>query len=271
MNNLKRSLDNQYNPFNLKESKGLHRVQSSTNIQRHENMKNTIFPSLKNNNTNSIVIVRRKSLNNSANKKNHYKIEIEKLYDQNVHYKKTIKKLQAEINEIKNELSKKQKILSSVNSEIEQLIKENKEETEFNMEQNLNEQFNEQGKYSLIKKMKNKIKEAEKGLNDEILKNKNLRKDKKFTKFNELEIEKKIINEQNNKIQTLIENSLEMKSNHDKELYQNGIFNNGLESQKNIIYNFMQKFQNLAEEEKRLQSEIAKSILNENKKYFLFL
>lgn len=258
MNNLKRSLDNQYNPFNLKESKGLHRVQSSTNIQRHENMKNTIFPSLKNNNTNSIVIVRRKSLNNSANKKNHYKIEIEKLYDQNVHYKKTIKKLQAEINEIKNELSKKQKILSSVNSEIEQLIKENKEETEFNMEQNLNEQFNEQGKYSLIKKMKNKIKEAEKGLNDEILKNKNLRKDKKFTKFNELEIEKKIINEQNNKIQTLIENSLEMKSNHDKELYQNSIFNNGLESQKNIIYNFMQKFQNLAEEEKRLQSEIAK-------------
>ena len=87
-------------------------------------MKNTIFPSLKNNNTNSIVIVRRKSLNNSANKKNHYKIEIEKLYDQNVHYKKTIKKLQAEINEIKNELSKKQKILSSVNSEITPLTPE---------------------------------------------------------------------------------------------------------------------------------------------------
>ena len=85
--------------------------------------------------------------------------------------------------------------------------------------------------------MKSKIKEAEKGLNDEIIKNKNLRKDKKFTKFNELEIEKKIINEQNNKIQSLIENSLEMKMNHDKELYQNGIFNNGLESQKNIINN----------------------------------
>ena len=255
MSNLKRSLDN---PSTLKEMKGLHRVLSSTNIHHHENMKNTIFPSLKNN-PNSIVIVRRKSLNNSAFKKNHYKIEIEKLYDQNVHYKKTIKKLQSEINEIKNELNKKQKILSSVNEEIEQLIKENKEETEFNMEQvQLNEQINEQGRYSLIKKMKNKIKEAEKGLNEEILRNKNLRKDKKFTKFNELEIEKKIINEQNNKIQSLIENSLEMKSNHDKELYQNGIFNNGLESQKNIIYNFMQKFQSLSEEEKRLQNEIAK-------------
>ena len=258
MNIVKRSLDSQYNPYNDKEFKGLKRVLSSANIQHHENMKNTLFPTLKNNSS-SVAIVPKKPLNNSSNKKNHYRIEIEKLYDQNVHYKKAIKKLQAEINEIKNELDKKQKILSSVNSKIEQLIQDNKEGTEFNMEENqLNEQWNDQGKYNLIKKMKNKIKEAEKGLSEEILKNKMLRRDKKFTKFNELEIERKIIIEQSNKIQSLIENSLEVKSNHDKELYQNGIFNNGLESQKNIIYNFMQKFKNLTEEEKRLQSEIVK-------------
>ena len=258
MNIVKRSLDSQYNPYNDKEFKGLKRVLSSANIQHHENMKNTLFPTLKNNSS-SVAIVPKKTLNNSSNKKNHYRIEIEKLYDQNVHYKKAIKKLQAEINEIKNELDKKQKILSSVNSKIEQLIQDNKEGTEFNMEENqLNEQWNDQGKYNLIKKMKNKIKEAEKGLSEEILKNKMLRRDKKFTKFNELEIERKIIIEQSNKIQSLIENSLEVKSNHDKELYQNGIFNNGLESQKNIIYNFMQKFKNLTEEEKRLQSEIVK-------------
>ena len=258
MNIVKRSLDSQYNPYNDKEFKGLKRVLSSANIQHHENMKNTLFPTLKNNSS-SVAIVPKKPLNNSLNKKNHYRIEIEKLYDQNVHYKKAIKKLQAEINEIKNELDKKQKILSSVNSKIEQLIQDNKEGTEFNMEENqLNEQWNDQGKYNLIKKMKNKIKEAEKGLSEEILKNKMLRRDKKFTKFNELEIERKIIIEQSNKIQSLIENSLEVKSNHDKELYQNGIFNNGLESQKNIIYNFMQKFKNLTEEEKRLQSEIVK-------------
>ena len=138
------------------------------------------------------VISKKKDI--KLNKKNHYRIEIEKLYDQNVHYKKAIKKLQAEINEIKNELDKKQKILSSVNSKIEQLIQDNKEGTEFNMEENqLNEQWNDQGKYNLIKKMKNKIKEAEKGLSEEILKNKILRRDKKFTKFNELEIERKII------------------------------------------------------------------------------
>ena len=248
--------------FNTKESRTLNRVSSLNNLLAHENSKNVIFPSVQNNN--SMIIIRRKSLNNSMGKKNHYKIEIEKLYDQNVHYKKTIKKLQSEINEIKTELNKKQQVLCSVNSEIEKLIKENKDETDFNVDLKDNDQWNDQGKYSLIKKMKNKIKEAQNGLMEQIQKNKNLKKDKKFTKFNELEIEKKIINEQINKIQSLIENSLEMKSNHDKELYRNDIFNNGLESQKNIIQNFMKKFEDLTEEEKYLQNEIDKyeKILN---------
>ena len=262
MNIQKINLNRKKRPFNSKESRGLNRVSSLNNILAHENSKNVIFPSVQNNN--SMIIVRRKSLNNSMGKKNHYKIEIEKLYDQNVHYKKTIKKLQSEINEIKNELNKKQQVLSSVNNEIEKLIKDNKDDTDFTMDFKDNDQWSDQGKYSLIKKMKNKIKEAQNGLIEQIQKNKNLKKDKKFTKFNELEIEKKIINEQINKIQSLIENSLEMKSNHDKELHKNDIFNNGLESQKNIIQNFMKKFEDLTEEEKYLQNEIDKyeKILN---------
>ena len=262
MNIQKINLNRKTRPFNSKESRGLNRVSSLNNILAHENSKNVIFPSVQNNN--SMIIVRRKSLNNSMGKKNHYKIEIEKLYDQNVHYKKTIKKLQSEINEIKNELNKKQQVLSSVNNEIEKLIKDNKDDTDFTMDFKDNDQWSDQGKYSLIKKMKNKIKEAQNGLIEQIQKNKNLKKDKKFTKFNELEIEKKIINEQINKIQSLIENSLEMKSNHDKELHKNDIFNNGLESQKNIIQNFMKKFEDLTEEEKYLQNEIDKyeKILN---------
>ena len=262
MNIQKINLNRKARPFNSKESRGLNRVSSLNNILAHENSKNVIFPSVQNNN--SMIIVRRKSLNNSMGKKNHYKIEIEKLYDQNVHYKKTIKKLQSEINEIKNELNKKQQVLSSVNNEIEKLIKDNKDDTDFTMDFKDNDQWSDQGKYSLIKKMKNKIKEAQNGLIEQIQKNKNLKKDKKFTKFNELEIEKKIINEQINKIQSLIENSLEMKSNHDKELHKNDIFNNGLESQKNIIQNFMKKFEDLTEEERYLQNEIDKyeKILN---------
>ena len=254
-------LENQQKP--QKSKKNLKRVLSSTNINFHQKLKNSIFPSLKN--STSILITRKKPLNNSAGKKNHYKIEIEKLYDQNVHYKRAIKSLQNDINEIKNELTKKQQLLNTMNKEIENIIKENRDETEFKMDPNLlNEQLNEQGRYTLIKKMKNRIKEAEKGLNKEILRNKNLKKDKKFTKFKELEIEKKIINEQNNKILSLIDNSLEMKSNHEKELYEKGMFNKNLESQKNIIYNLLQKFQELNDEEKNLENEIMKyeKILN---------
>ena len=262
MNIQKINLNRKMRPFNMKESRGLNRVSSLNNLLAHENSKNIIFPSVQNNN--SMIIIRRKSLNNSMGKKNHYKIEIERLYDQNVHYKKTIKKLQSEINEIKNELNKKQQVLCSVNSEIEKMIKDNKDDTDFTVDLKDNDQWNDQGKYSLIKKMKNKIKEAQNGLMEQIQKNKNLKKDKKFTKFNELEIEKKIINEQINKIQSLIENSLEMKSNHNKELHRNDIFNNGLESQKNIIQSFMKKFEDLTEEEKYLQNEIDKyeKILN---------
>ena len=261
MNIQKINLNRKLGQYNSKDSRGFNRVSSLNNILSQENPKSIIFPSV--NNNNSMIIIRRKSLNNSLGKKNHYKIEIEKLYDQNVHYKKTIKKLQSEINEIKSELNKKQQVLCSVNNEIEKLIKENKDDTDFTIEQK-DEQWNDQGKYSLIKKMKNKIKEAQNGLNEQILKNKNLKKNRKFTKFNELEIEKKIINDQINKIQLLIENSLEMKSNHDKELYRNDIFNTGLESQKNIIQNFMKKFEDLTEEEKFLQNEIDKyeKILN---------
>ena len=76
MNIVKRSLDSQYNPYNDKEFKGLKRVLSSANIQHHENMKNTLFPTLKNNSS-SVAIVPKKPLNNSSNKKNHYRIEIE--------------------------------------------------------------------------------------------------------------------------------------------------------------------------------------------------
>ena len=181
MNIQKINLNRKTRPFNSKESRGLNRVSSLNNLLAHENSKNVIFPSVQNNN--SMIIIRRKSLNNSMGKKNHYKIEIEKLYDQNVHYKKTIKKLQSEINEIKNELNKKQQVLSSVNNEIEKLIKDNKDDTDFTMDFKDNDQWSDQGKYSLIKKMKNKIKEAQNGLIEQIQKNKNLKKDKKFTKF----------------------------------------------------------------------------------------
>jgi hypothetical protein len=194
--------------------------------------------------------------------KSQYKIELEKLYDQNVYYKKTIKKLQSEINELKIESLDKQNILNSINQEIEDLINEGKNKASSIITENV--PFSEQGKYSLIKKMRNQIKETELGLNNEILKNKNLKKNLKYTRYKELELEKKIFDEQKEKISLLIDNSMELKNKQDKELMKSKLLDTNIQTQKNIIYNFEQKYKKLKDEEILLQNEIIKyeNILN---------
>ena len=253
------------NSSKIVEKKTLNRVLSTGNVMNLNHIdiyKNySILPSLYNTNGKMVKIKKNILGSNSMPKKNNFKIEFEKLYDQNINFKKTIIKLKAELNIFKNELTKKQDILNSMNEEIEYIINENQNRSDFGL-QELSKRDN--NKYNLIRKMKSKIKEAEEKLNEAILKNKNLRKNIKYTKLYELEIEKIIINEQKEKIMLLIENSKELKNNQDKELYQNIKNNSNLEFQKKIISNFHEKLQKLAEEEKNLQCEIVKyeNILN---------
>jgi hypothetical protein len=272
--NLKNTSKMKYRPYSSKisEKRNMVRVLSAGNINDSNYSKNLniyknyyILPSL--NNNNSSVIIKRKNKNNSMyskgnRNKNQYKIELEKLYDQNVYYKKTIKQLQSEINELKLESIDKQNILNSINQEIEDLIVEGKNKASSIITEN--EPFSEQGKYSLIKKMRNQIKETELGLNNEILKNKNLKKNLKYTRHKELELEKKIFDEQKEKISLLIDNSMELKYKQDKELMKSKLLDTNIQTQKNIIYNFEQKYKKLKDEEILLQNEIIKyeNILN---------
>ena len=263
---LKNKSNIKYRPYssNISEKKGLIRVLSTGNIIKSNNIdiynKNSFLPSLYNTKS-KMIKIKKNVLSNSLPKKSSYKIELEKLYDQNVNYKKIILKLKTEINMVKNDIIKKQNILKSMNEEIEDIINENQNKFDFDIKESIKSDKN---KHSLIKKMKNTIKEAEEELNNEIIKNKNLKKNIKFTKFNELQLESIIIKEQREKILILIENSQQLKNNQNKELYQNELNNNNLESQKKIISNFHQKFQKLTEEEKCLQKEIIKyeNILN---------
>ena len=271
--NLKNSSKIKNRPYSSKvsEKRNMIRVLSAGNINDSNYTKNLsiyrnyyILPSL-NNNNNSTIIIKRKNKNKSMyskENKNKYKIELEKLYDQNVFYKKTIKQLQSEINELKIESIDKQNILNSMNKEIENLINEGKNQPSSVITESV--PFSEQGKYSLIKKMRNQIKETELGLNNEIAKNKNLKKNLKYTRYKELELEKKIIDEQNEKISILIDNSIELKYKQDNELMKNKILDANIKNQKNIIYNFEQKYKRLKDEEIFLQNEIIKyeNILN---------
>ena len=68
--------------------------------------------------------------------------------------------------------------------------------------------------------MKNKIKEAQQELKEEIDRNQYLKKNSKYTKFQELQLENMILNQQNDKMSLLIQNSNELKNKQNSELNQ---------------------------------------------------
>ena len=178
---LKNKTNKRYRPYSsqIVEKKNYVRVLSSGNINNLKNSKIDIYksysilPTL--NIKNQTVKIKRNILNNSMEKKNNFKIELEQLYDQNMNYKKTIIKMQTEINMIKNELNQKQKILNIMNEEIEQILTDNKDVLNLDITKSTIPE-SERGRYAMIGKMKNKIKEAEAGLKNENFNNKKYKK-----------------------------------------------------------------------------------------------
>ena len=161
---LKNKTNKRYRPYSsqIVEKKNSIRVLSSRNLNNLKNSKIDIYkgysilPTL--NIKNQTVKIKRNILNNSMEKKNNFKIELEQLYDQNMNYKKTIIKMQTEINMIKNVLTEKQKILNIMNEEIEKILTDNKNVLNLDITKNIIPE-NEIGRYAMIGKMKNKIKE----------------------------------------------------------------------------------------------------------------
>ena len=243
------------------EKKRNYRALSAENINNCNKIniykKYDILPTLKT--KNSFIKIQRNILNNSMTKNNNFKYEIEKLYDQNVNYKKKIKKLQYEINLIKNNLEENQNVLNTMNEEIEKILKDNKEELETNI---FTKKISsaEKGRYAMISKMKNKIKEAENGLIKEIFTNKKYKKSLKFTKINELELEKRIIEEQKQKIIIFIENSKELEKKQKKDLEENKSYryNKKLISQQKEMIDYSNRIQNLEERGKDIENQIIK-------------
>ena len=259
MSGIRNNQIKKYRPYSskCKGNKKMVRILSAGNINK-SNYCN--FPSL---NDSKTIKLKRKNSNNSLSEKNKYKIEIEKLYEQNYHYKKIIKKLQTELNLEKYEKQKKDDILNLKNEEIENIITENEVKNLFEYQYI---PFCERAKYGLIKKMKNQLKETEQELNDEILNNLNLKKNIKYTKYNELLIENSIFKAHTEKIISLILNSKQYQDNKNKELIQSARFNDNVESQIKIINNYDNNYKNLETEENYLKSEIIKYMNLLNKK-----
>ena len=248
INPLKSSNKNQNNIFKRVLSAGNIR-RNSTNIKIY---KKYHLPTL---NSNSLNLKMKKNLLYNSMPKN-IQFETEKLYEESMGYKKTINKIQTEINMIKLELSEKKRILNSMNEEIEKILCENKDKLNIDFQKKIPDSA--RGRYIMIGKMKNKMNEAEINLNNQIYINKKNKKNSKLTKSYELEIEKNILNQQKEKLLSLIKNCLILKKNQEKELEENNQYINKIKSQDKIISNFSKKLEILKDEEQKLRSEIVK-------------
>ena len=224
----------------------------STNIEIYKNY--PFLPTL--NNNSQISKIQKKLLNNSLPKNINFQFEKEKLYDQSMGYKKLIQRMEKEINIIKLELSSNQKILNSMNEEIEKILFENKDKLYIDILKKIPE--NEKGRYVMIGKMKNKINETEIDLNNQIFFNRKNKQNEKFTKSNELELEKNVLNEHKEKLLSLIENSNEIKKNQQKEFEENNQFINKIKTQEKLINSFDKNLKTLKNEEQALKNEITK-------------
>ena len=251
-----------YRPYssNFIEKKLNDRLLSAGNINNSNNIPNKIsiyknyiiLPTL--NIKNSLNKINRKIISNSMPKQNNFKYEVEKLYDQNVSFKKKIRILQKEINAIKNNIFEKQNLLNEMNGEIEKILKDNKELSDISIIRPISSA--EKGRYLMIGKMKNKIKEAESGLKNEIVMNKKYRHSLKFTKIKELEFEKKVIEEEKQKIISLIENSKDLKIKQKNEIQENKLYNKQIKIQNKLITDCNNQLQNLDDEEQKLENQI---------------
>ena len=251
-----------YRPYssNFIEKKLNDRLLSAGNINNSNNIPNKIsiyknyiiLPTL--NIKNSQNKINRKIISNSMPKQNNFKYEVEKLYDQNVSFKKKIRILQKEINAIKNNIFEKQNLLNEMNGEIEKILKDNKELSDISIIRPISSA--EKGRYLMIGKMKNKIKEAESGLKNEIVMNKKYRHSLKFTKIKELEFEKKVIEEEKQKIMLFIENSKDLKIKQKNEIQENKLYNKQIKIQNKLITDCNNQLQNLDDEEQKLENQI---------------
>ena len=239
-------------------------MNNNSNFKRKNKMlKNeSLLPSI--NNVSRSVSVARQNDSKESTKKKNTTFELEKLYEQNIGHKSTIKKLQTEIDVLKTDLNKKQTLLNTLNGRIDQMINEKEKENEINIDNSESNQV--QGKYIMIKKMKNKIAEAEQYLTKKIYQNKMIKKNIRYTKSIEFEMEKDIVAEQMRKIIKLIETSKDLRKKQEEIILDNKIYNSRIKTQTKLINTFEQKLKELKEEELYLQNEIIKleSKLNEN-------
>ena len=198
---------------------------------------------------------------------NYLSLETEKLNQEKYQLNKLINNLQKELFILKKENTEKEELLNNKEKEINKLITMNSiivEEdnpTNFNNENSYIEgnsinYIQNNSSYNLYLKIKKEIKNFNIEIKEEVEKINKLKHSTFYTKTYECFMEKKLLEEQINKISSLINNALIVKENNDKKMDELKFFENKINIQKSIIKELKQKEKYLDEDKKILQKEI---------------
>ena len=183
-------------------------------------------------------------------------IEPEKLVQEKFQLKNILKNLRKELFNLKQEnLQKKNEI-------------NEKEKTILNIINNENYEIEEQGS-SLMNKIRKHIRQIKQEIIDIDEKNEYLKKDIKLTKINEYLIEKEKIEEQINKIKSLIQNGKKVKLNVNEKVNELNDLKLNVDNQNVILYKMNINYENLNKEEEYLLqqiSEVNKKIMKDKQK-----
>ena len=198
---------------------------------------------------------------------NYLSLETEKLNQEKYQLNKLINNLQKELFILKKENTEKEELLNNKEKEINKLITMNSiiydedNTTNFNNDNsyiegnNINNMQNNSS-YNLFLKIKKEIKNFNIEIKEEEEKINKFKHSEYYTKTYECFMEKKLLEEQINKIKSLINNALIIKENNDKKMNELNFFENKINIQKSILKELKQKQKFLDEDRQILQNEI---------------
>ncbi len=219
------------------------------------------LPSVINNNNNN------KSFKSS--RQNQFCFETEKLFHETYQIKKVIKELEKELYSLSNENIKKDKQLYQKEKEIDSIINsthktfdddynEDKKDNNFydnDINMNTMSTFNS-SMGVLILKIKKEIKKTNQEIKNENYKLNYLKKSLYLTKIKELKTESVLLNQQYNKINTLISNALQIKSQNNKTMEEFNHLKDTINKQELILSSLENNCVSLENQEKFLAHQL---------------
>ena len=219
------------------------------------------------------ILIDHNLINNKIKTNNNLNIDTEKLNYEKYQLNKIIKNLQKELFLIKIENQEKEEILNNKEEEINNIIinTNNSLDDEYNLTQNYNynsiqtenrniyfdgNTLQNNSSHNLYLKIKKEIKNFNKKIKEEEEKINKLKHSKLYTKLKEIKVEYNTLEEQINKISSLINNSLNIKENNYKKLNEIKSLEYNINIQNNLLNELNRKKINLYEEKEKLDKEI---------------